>query len=108
MKKLILLFALFYSLSFGQGWNSTVTTSINEPNLEKMDLFTNASGNHVLIKRTNGNIVYYNLNSSGVVDASKTSTLQTSGDFPNIVGSNDVVYALYKTGNVIRAKYSSN
>jgi hypothetical protein len=108
MKTIIFLIALFCSLSFGQGWNSTVTTTINEPNLEKMDLAANASGVHVLIKRSNGNIVYYNLNSNGVVDASKTATLQTNGDFPNIVASNNVVYALYKTGNVIRARYSTN
>jgi hypothetical protein len=95
-------------MSFGQGWNTTVQTSINEPNVEKMDLTANASGVHVLIKRSNGNIVYYNLNSSGVVDASKTAILQTSGDFPNIVASSNVVYALYKTGNVIRARYSTN
>lgn len=108
MKKIILLLAVFCSMSFGQGWNTTVQTSINEPNVEKMDLASNASGVHVLIKRTNGNIVYYNLNSSGVVDGSKTATLQTNGDFPNIVASNDIVYALYKTGNVIRARYSTN
>jgi hypothetical protein len=109
MKKVFLLLALFYSLTLGQGWNSTVTiTSINEPNLEKMDLFTNASGNHILIKRTNGNIVYYNANSSGTVDANKTATLETNGDFPNIVGSSDIIYALYKAGSEIHMKYSSN
>ena len=45
MKKIIFLIALFYSISFSQGWNNIVTTSINEPNIEKMDLFTNVSGN---------------------------------------------------------------
>jgi hypothetical protein len=57
MKKIILLIFLFCSLSYGQGWNSTVTTAINEPNLEKMDLFTNAYGNFLLVKRTNGTIL---------------------------------------------------
>lgn len=108
MRKIILLLAVLCSMSFGQGWNTTVQTSINEPNVEKMDLTANASGIHVLIKRSNGNIVYYNLNSTGVVDASKTTILQTSGDFPNIVASSNVVYSLYKTGNVIRARYSTN
>ncbi len=32
MKRIILLFALFYSLAFGQGWNNTVTTSIYDFN----------------------------------------------------------------------------
>ena len=108
MKRIILLFALFYSLTFGQGWNNTVTTSISESNLDKMDVFTNKDGNHLLIKRTNGNIVYYNFNSSGTVDGNKTATLESNGDFPNIVGSNDKIFALYKAGNYIKGKYSTN
>lgn len=107
-KQIFILLGLFCSMSFGQGWNTTVQTSINEPNIEKMELFTNASGNHILIKRANGNIVYYNINSSGTVDANKTAILETAGDFPSIVGSGETVYALYKTGNVVRAKYSTN
>jgi hypothetical protein len=109
MKKIIFLFAFFYSISYGQGWNNTVTiTGINESNLEMMDLFTNASGNHILIKRTNGNIIYYNVNSSGTVDVNKTTTLESNGDYPNIVGSGNKIYALYKTGNYIKTKYSTN
>lgn len=108
MKKLFLLIMMFSTLSFGQSWNSIVTTTINEPNLEKMDLFTNKDGNHLLIKRTNGNIVYYNLNSSGVVNTSKIITLETTGDFPNIVGSEDKIIAIYKVGNLIKGKYSTN
>lgn len=109
MKKIIFLLALFYSMSFGQGWNNTVQTTINEPYLEKMDLFTNASGNHILIKRTNGSIVYYRLNSQGqLMTSSNPTPFSTSGDFPNITGSNEQIYALYKEGNFIKGKYSTN
>jgi len=109
MKKIIFLLVLFYSMSFGQVWNNTVTTNINEPYLEKMDLFTNATGNHILIKRTNGSIVYYRLNSQGQLMTSTNPTpFSTSGDFPSITGSNDQVYALYKEGNFIKGKYSTN
>lgn len=102
MKKLISLLVLFCSLSLAQGWNNTVTTSINEPNLEKMDLAANASGIHVLIKRTSGNIVYYFLNSSGVVNAGKTYTMEADGDFPNIVASNDRIYAFIKQALILK------
>lgn len=73
-----------------------------------MDLAANASGIHVLIKRTSGNIVYYYLNSSGVINSGKTYTMEADGDFPNIIASNDRVYALYKTGSNIKGKYSTN
>lgn len=104
MKNIILFIVLFCQLSFGQGWNTTVQTTINEPNLEKMDLFTNSSGNHVLIKRTNGDILYYRLNSQGNV--TRNLTLANNGDFPNIVGTNDIIIAIYKVGDQITGKYS--
>lgn len=108
MKKIIFLLVLFYFSALAQGWNNTVTTSINEPNLDKMDLFTNRDGNHILIKRSDGTIIYYNINSSGEVDGNKTETLESNSDFPNIVGSNEKIYAVYKSGNYIKGKYSTN
>ena len=108
MKKIIFLIALFYSVTFAQDWNSTVTTTISESTVEKMDQFTNKDGNHLLIKKSNGNIVYYNINSLGTVDGNKTATLESNGDFPNIVGTNDIVYAFYKVGSYIKLKYSTN
>ncbi len=108
MKKLFLFIVVLATLSFGQSWNTIFTTSIIEPNVDKTDLFTNKDGNHLIVKRYNGNIVYYNLNSSGAVDANKTITLETTGDFPNIVGSEDKIFALYKVGNLIKGKYSTN
>jgi hypothetical protein len=107
MKKLFLLILILASNLFGQGWNNIVTTTINEPNYHT-DIFTNSSGIHILIRNFDNNIVYYNLNSAGSVE--KTCTLETSesGSFPNIVGSNDKIYAIYKTGNNIRVKYSTD
>lgn len=108
MKNIILIIALIYSVTFGQSWNNTVTTTINAPSLERMDLFTNRDGNHLLIKNSNGNIIYYNINSQGTVDNNKTETLDSNGDYPTITGSNDKIYAIYKSGNYIKGKYSTN
>lgn len=108
MKKLFVLFILFSIFTFGQGWNSTVTTSINEPNMQKMDITANSFGIHVLIKRSNGNIVYYFLDSDGTVDANKTITLETNGDFPTIASSNTNVYAFWRVSGYIKGKYSTN
>jgi hypothetical protein len=108
MKKIIFIIVLFYAIAFGQSWNNTVTTTVSESSLEKMDLFTNKNGNHLLIKKSNGNIVYYNINSSGTVDNNKTETLESSGDYPTIAGSNNKIYAFYKSGNNVKGKYSTN
>jgi hypothetical protein len=94
MKRIILIIAFIYSVAFGQSWNTPVTTTISASSLEKMDLFTNKDGNHLLIKNSNGNIIYYNFNSSGTVNNNKTETLESNGDYPAITGSNDKVYAI--------------
>jgi hypothetical protein len=110
MKKIIFLITLFCSMSFGQGWNTTVTTSLSEPNLEKMDLFANSSGIHLLIKRTSGYILYYKLNSEGqvVIPVEENPVIfSTNGDFPAITGTADIVYAFYKEGSNVKGRYST-
>jgi len=109
MKKIILLIALFYSLTFSQQWNDLKQTTIQQISLPiKMDVFTNSSGNHILIEASNGNIIYYNVNSSGIVDVAKTETIESNGDFPTITGSSDKVYIFYKIGTNIKMKYSTD
>ena len=108
MKKLFLLILILASNLFSQGWNDIVTVQeIEVPNIT--DIFANSSGIHILIRdATDGDIIYYNLNSAGIVDEGKTETLEANGDFPNIVGTNDIIYAIYKTGNNIRVRYSTD
>ena len=104
MKKLFLLILILASNLFAQGWNPIVTTGIRD--VERTDIFTNSSGIHILIETLGSDIIYYKLNSEG--DVEKTETFETDGSFPNIVGSNDKIFAIYKTGNNIRAKYSTD
>ena len=112
MKKLFWLILILASNLFAQGWNNTVPIGI--PDYLKTEIFANSSGIHILVQlNESNNIVYYNLNSAGVVCTTKTCTLETNGSFPNIVGTNDKIYAIYKTVNinnndVIRVKYSTD
>lgn len=109
-KKTIIIFLVMTAFLFSQSWNSTVTTSINEPNLVKMDLLTNKDGNHIIVQNSNStnSIKYYLLNSSGTVV--RSSTIETSGyaEFPNISGDNDKVYLVYKLGSNLKANYTTN
>jgi len=110
MKNTIILFFIMTAYLFSQGWNNTVTTTINEPNLVKMDLFTNKDGNHIIVQNLNttNSIKYYLVNSSGTVV--RSSTIETSGyaEFPNISGDNDKVYLVYKLGSNLKANYTTN
>lgn len=118
MKRIILLFALFYSLAFGQGWNNTVTTSIYDFNFLGMDLFSNKDGNNLAELSWNADlpqiyyVKYYLLNSSGSII--RSSTIDTYGpyqgsiEYINISGNNDKVYVVYEIGGLIRAKKSTD
>lgn len=110
MRNTIILFFIMTAYLFSQGWNNTVTTTINEPNLVKMDLFTNKDGNHIIVQNSNStnSIKYYLLNSAGTVV--RSSTIETSGnaEFPNISGDNDKVYLVYKLGSYLKAKKTTN
>lgn len=119
MKKLFLLFNLIFTISvFSQGWNDIVQTSIYDNNFLGMDLLTNRNGNNLVELSWNGSIPaiyyvkYYLVNSSGSII--RSSTIETFGpyqgsiEYVNISGDNDKVYAVYKIGNLIRAKKSTD
>lgn len=109
-KKILVLFLIMTAYLFGQSWNNTVTTSINEPNAVKMDLFTNKDGNHLVVQNSNASnsIRYYLLNSSGSIV--RSATIETSGgaEFPYISGDKDKVYVVYKLGSNLKLKKSIN
>ncbi len=112
MKKIFLFVIICCSFLFAQSWNNEVTTTINEPYFYTMDMFTNSSGHHILIKRHAGDvIVYYKLNSQGEVQGDPI-TFTNHGFFPTITGSNEIIYALYYysyySDRNIRGKYSTD
>ena len=110
MKKIAILIIVLSTYLFSQSWNTYVPTTISEPNLVKMDLFTNKDGNHLVVQNSNStnSIKYYLLSSAGSVI--RTSTIETAGgtEFPNVSGDNDNVYLVYKSGNYLKAKKSTN
>ena len=109
-KKTLILFLMMTAYLFSQGWNNIVTTTINEPNLIKMDLFTNKDGNHIIVQNSNStnSIKYYLLNSSGTVV--RSATIETAGgaELPNVSGDNDKVYLVYKSGSNLKSYYTTN
>jgi len=110
MKNTIILFLVMTAYLYSQGWNNIKTTSVNESNLVKMDLFTNKDGNHLLIQTSNATnpLKYYLLDSKGSII--RNNTVETSGGatFPNITGTDNEIYLVYKLGNNLIYKKSTN
>jgi hypothetical protein len=107
MKKNLFFILFIISNLFSQGWKNIITTPVNEPNLIKMDLFTNKDGNHIVVQNSNS-LVYYLLNCDGNITRSSTIENSSNVEFPVISGDNNIIYITYKFGNVIKTKYSTN
>ena len=121
MKTLIVIFLLaIYSNLFSQnpGWNDIDTTDILNLNgdgkLERIALFANHYGIHVLKVLYTGDdkhVTYYRLKTTGELDDDIDSTgtyLDDYGDFPNIVGDENVLYAVYRKNDTIKVHKSTN
>jgi hypothetical protein len=110
MKTIFLCFLILTVQLLSQSWNNIVITTINEPNCERIDLFTNKDGNHIVIQNINSSnsIKYYLLNSSGTIVRSSTIESSSGAQFPNISGDNEKVYIIYKLGNKLETRRSTN
>lgn len=110
MKKLIILFVIMTAALFSQGWNDVVPTTIPFSLESQVDLATNRDGNHILVTYRNYPtyyLRYYLLNSSGTVVRSYTIENQAV-EFASIDCANDRIYVVYKLGNQIKTRKSTN
>lgn len=109
-KKLAILFLLMTTSLFSQGWNSIIQTTIPFSSYSKLDLCTNTNGNNVLITYRNYPtyyLKYYLFSTSGSVLRSYQFESQEV-EFASIDGNNDKVYVVYKLGNTIKTRKSTN
>lgn len=110
MRKFIVLFVIMTAFVFSQSWNNEVETSIPIYFNSGIDLATNKDGNHILVNYANYPtyyLRYYLVNSSGVVVRNFTFETQAV-QFANIDGTNDRIYVVYKLGNQIKTRKSTD
>lgn len=107
-KAMILLLFASYS-SIGQTWKSSVDLDVEVGSGDRIDLFTNADGNHVLIH--DGSSVVYRLfsyNGTAVRNQTITSSIDEDERLAKISGYNSYVYISYKDEDYIYTKRSTN
>ncbi len=114
MYVMLLISFLPASLFGSVGWNTAVTTSATidalsgyclQEDYAEMDLFANTDGLHLLAADDDG-VKYRRYNSAGTVQS--TSTLRSSGEFPNIIGDDDDLYILYVDDDTLFVEKSTN
>lgn len=108
MKKYLILFVAILSIS-AQNWKNIIETTIPTPSNTVIDQFSNSNGIHILVDNEYPTtyLKYYLINSSGSVI--RSYQLESSAvDYANITGNDQILYAIYKIGNSIRTKKSTN
>ncbi len=110
MKKFIVLLLIMTAPLFSQGWNSVVQTTIPFTTNSRVDLATNRDGNHILVNFSSYPtyyLRYYLINTSGLVIRSYTFENQAV-QFASIDGADDRIYVVYKLGNQIKTRKSTD
>src|SRR5690606_13281091 len=114
MKKLIVLFVIITGSLFSQNWNNVVQTNIpfSWTSTSSIDLVTNKDGNHILVyyytvSPTNYYLKYYLINTSGSIVRSYTFETQAV-QFASIDGTDDRIYVVYKLGNNLETRKSTD
>ncbi len=92
----------------GQNWTSVISTNLNVNGAYSVDIFTNGSGNHIIVQESNA-LKYYKLDVNGT--ATTPVTLESSSVVsPSISGDATRLFVVYRksTEDYIRTKYSGN
>lgn len=116
MKKLIVFFFILTFSLFPQSWNNAVQTSIPyvDGSGTGIDEFVSKDGVSVLVDYHIYNypndiyyLKYYLLNSSGTIIRNYTFENQEV-EFASIDGNNDKIFVVYKLGNQIKTRKSTD
>ena len=112
MKSFIVIFLIITASLFAQGWNDVVEVTdipFHPSSGSEIDQCANKDGIHILVDQGYpGNFLkYYLLNSSGTVVRNYTFENQEV-EFASIDGNNDKIYVVYKLGNQIKTRKSTN
>ncbi|HFD32635.1 MAG TPA: T9SS type A sorting domain-containing protein [Gammaproteobacteria bacterium] len=105
----LLFFILIPAVLFAQSsnWNSVVDLNLSVNSTDRLDLYTDKSGNHILVE--NGSTLKYYLYSySGSLIRQYTIDASASVDYSKIVGWDGTLYVSYKKGSTIYTKVSNN
>ena len=105
----MVLFVLTPFLIFAQTWRSTIDLNISVDYGDRIDLYTNVDGNHILLHE-GSQIKYYlfSYNGSQVRSSTGVSSINENTRLAKLNGYQDTVYVSYKNGGYIYTKRSTN
>ena len=110
LKLFLFSFLLFVPfLSFSQTWLSTVDLNLTVDSEDRIDIYTNKDGNHIILQ-TQSQLKYYLFSATGTQIRSTTidNNISETPRLSCISGYLDTVYVIYKKGSKIYGKRTTD
>jgi hypothetical protein len=110
MYKILFFLLMFSSVLFSQTWQNTLTlnTGLTIDQNDRIDLYTNQDGNHIIIHKSN-QLYYYLYTYNGLhVRHTVIDNFTELPKLSRVTGWEDKVYVIYKKGSDIYCKRSEN
>jgi hypothetical protein len=92
------------SFLFGYDWLTPQTINVSLSSAVPIDLYADYSGKHIVL--ANSGIKYYLVSRDGTII--RNSTINGSGDNPQITGYDAKIFVFYKVSGILYAKKSSD
>lgn len=108
---LVTLWLLFPLLLFSQSsnWNSTINLNVSVNSSDRVDLYTDKDGNHVIVQKSN-QLIYYLFSATGsqIRTSVRDNNVTEDPRLSRIVGWDGYLYIIYKESNKIKTQRSTN
>ena len=105
---LLIIFILPFFI-FAQTWKSTIDLNLTVDDADRIDLYTNKNGNHIIVQ-TSSQLKYYLYSYAGSQIRSVTidNSISENPRLSCVTGYLDTVYVLWKEGSYIYGKRTTN
>lgn len=108
---LTVLMLLLPVVGFSQSsnWNSAVDLNVSVSSSDRIDLYTDKDGNHVIVQKSN-QLVYYLFSATGsqVRTSTRDNNVNEDPKLSRIVGWQGKLYIIYKEGDKIKTQKSTD
>jgi hypothetical protein len=108
---LTVLVLLLPLLGFSQSsnWLSTIDLDVSVSSSDRIDLYTDKDGNHIIVQKSN-QLVYYLFSATGsqVRTSTRDNNVSESPRLSRIVGREGKLYIIYKEGDKIKTQRSTD
>lgn len=105
----LMLLSPFVGFSQSSNCNSTINLNVSVSSSDRIDLYTDKDGNHIIVQKSN-QLVYYLFSATGsqIRTSTRDNNVSENPRLNRIVGHQGKLYILYKEGDKIKTQRSTD